>query len=157
MGSAAPIQNNNETARGSAMKIDPASSLRTAKSRPNGRARGSQGGDFASALPEGERSGAVQGTAALASIDALMALQGVGSQDERKREAVAHGEGLLDELDALRLDILSGRVPLSRLEMLRGRLAEQAWRAGASDDAKLRGLLAEIETRVAVELAKLGR
>lgn len=139
------------------MKIDPASSLRTAKSRPNGRARGGDGADFAAALPEGERNSAVQGTAGLTSIDALMALQGVGGQDERKREAVDHGERLLDDLDDLRLDILSGQVPLSRLERLRNRLAEQAWRAGAKEDAKLRGLLAEIETRVAVELAKLGR
>ncbi len=139
------------------MKIDPASSLRTAKSRPNGRARGSQGAEFAAALPDGERNGAVQGTAALASIDALVALQGVGGQDERKREAVEQGERLLDDLDALRLDILTGRVPLSRLEMLRERLAEKAWRAGAGEDAKLRGVLAEIETRVAVELAKLER
>ena len=139
------------------MKIDPASSLRTAKSRPNDRARSGDGADFAAALPEGERNSAIQGTAGLASIDALMALQGVGGQDEREREAVAHGERLLDDLDALRLDILSGQVPLSRLEMLRNRLAEQAWRAGAREDAKLRGLLAEIETRVAVELAKLGR
>lgn len=139
------------------MKIDPASSLRTAKSRPNGRARGSQGAEFAAALPEGERSGAVQGTAGLTSIDALVALQGVGSQDERKREAVEQGERLLDDLDDLRLDILSGLVPLSRLEKLRDRLAETALRKGAGDDPKLRGLLAEIETRVAVELAKLER
>lgn len=139
------------------MKIDPASSLRTAKSRPNGRARSGDGVGFAAALPDGERSGAVQGTAGFTSIDALMALQGVGGQDERKRQAVDHGERLLDDLDALRLDILSGQVPLSRLEKLRGRLVEQAWRAGAKEDARLRGLLAEIETRVAVELAKLGQ
>lgn len=139
------------------MKIDPTASLRAAKTRPAGRVRNREGGDFAGALASGERAGGVQGASGVASIDALVALQGVGDSMDEEREAFAYGEDLLDGLDALRLDLLTGCIPLSRLEALQTQLKRRAARHGAACDGRLLGVLAEIETRVAVELAKLGR
>ena len=139
------------------MKIDPTSVLRAAKARPAARGRNGAGGDFAGSLSAGERAGGVTNASGVGSIDALVALQGVGDSPDKEREALDHGESLLDRLDELRLDLLSGRIPQSRLEKLRDSLADRAWRQGANHNPALLGVLAEIETRVAVELAKLGR
>ena len=139
------------------MKIDPTSVLRAAKTRPSARAHNGAGGNFAGSLSAGERASGVATSSGIASIDALVALQGIGDAPDREQEAIDHGESLLDSLDELRLDLLSGRVPQSRLETLRDTLARATWRQGANHNPALLGVLAEIETRVAVELAKLGR
>ena len=45
---------------------------------------------------------------AAASLDALLALQGVEDPTERRKRSVARGKGALDVLDALKLGLLSG-------------------------------------------------
>ena len=59
---------------------------------------------------------------------------------------------LLDELDQLRLDLLTGTLPRARLERLAALSAAQRERI---DDPRLAQIIEEIELRVAVELAKL--
>lgn len=88
----------------------------------------------------------------LAGIDALIALQGIESPEERRRRAIGRGRTALDALDALKLALLSGSFD----EAAVGRLRAAA--AGLKDltgDPHLDGLLAEIELRVEVELAKM--
>jgi len=90
--------------------------------------------------------------AQVSSLDALLALQGVGGPLERRRRAVGRGGAILDALDSLKLDLLDGRLSKSAIETLTRRVrAERV----STDDPKLEGLLDEIETRAAVELAKL--
>ncbi len=91
------------------------------------------------------------GSAALAGLDMLLALQEAGGPLERRRRAVRRGERLLDALDDLRLAVLAGAAAGESLARL-GEAAAQA-REGA-DDAGLDEVLGLIDLRVAVELAK---
>jgi hypothetical protein len=61
---------------------------------------------------------------------------------------------LLDGLDKLKAALLSGRVQISELENLKTTLS---LRREMTDDPRLDDVLAHIELRAAVELAKLGR
>jgi hypothetical protein len=91
---------------------------------------------------------------AVSSLDAMLALQGAGDATERRRRQVRRGRRLLDALDELKLSFLDGQSP----DRILADLAELA-RSGreATDDPGLESVLAEIELRVAVELAKRGR
>ncbi len=81
-----------------------------------------------------------------------MTLQEVGTPLERRRRAAARGVRLLDALDNLKIGLLDGLLPRGAVESLAREAREQR---GMTDDAGLDAVLAEIETRAAVELAKL--
>ena len=84
-------------------------------------------------------------------IDALIALQGIEDPVERRRRAVKHGRRALDALDELKLGLLAGtldRATMLRLKSVAGDLQD------GSGDRGLDQVLAEIDLRVAVELAK---
>jgi hypothetical protein len=89
----------------------------------------------------------------LATVDALLALQGEGDPAERRRRFVKRGHDLLDGLDRLKAALLSSRVPTADLQRLAAQLAE---RRDLSGDPGLDDLLSHIELRAKVELAKLG-
>jgi hypothetical protein len=92
-------------------------------------------------------------TRSIGGIDALLALQGVDEPGERRRKAVKRGRTALDALDALKLGLLSGTfdtAALARLKSVTASLAEP------SGDPTLDAVLAEIELRAQVELAKIG-
>jgi hypothetical protein len=86
-------------------------------------------------------------------IDALLALQGFDDPLERRRRAVKRGRTALDALDALKLGLLTGSIETGALAALKAVAAELADRTGEPD---LDTVLAEIELRVGVELAKIG-
>lgn len=88
-------------------------------------------------------------------IDALLALQGVEEDPvERRKRSVRRGKGALDVLDDLKLGLLSGNFDSSTVSRLRSAAADLK---GSSGDAGLDAVLAEIELRVEVELAKAGQ
>jgi hypothetical protein len=96
---------------------------------------------------------ATSGTRSIGGIDALLALQGVEEPSERRRKAVKRGKSALDALDALKLGLLSGTFDtgaLARLKAVTSTLTEP------SGDPSLDAVLAEIELRAQVELAKIG-
>ena len=96
---------------------------------------------------------ATSGTRSVGGIDALLALQGVEEPGERRRKAVKRGRTALDALDALKLGLLSGTFDtgaLARLKSVTAALGEP------SGDPTLDAVLAEIELRAQVELAKIG-
>jgi hypothetical protein len=105
-----------------------------------------------SAVPEEVRSATAPRTAA--SLDALMALQGVEDPTERRRRSVARGKGALDVLDDLKLGLLSGNLDASTVNRLRDAAANLK---SSSGDPGLDTVLSEIELRVEVELAKAGQ
>jgi hypothetical protein len=92
---------------------------------------------------------------AAANIDALLALQGV-EEDlvERRKRSVARGKTALDVLDDLKMGLLSGNLDASTVTRLRDAAANLK---SSSGDAGLDAVLAEIELRVEVELAKAGQ
>ena len=96
---------------------------------------------------------ATSGTRSVGGNDALLALQGVEEPGERRRKAVKRGRTALDALDALKLGLLSGTFDtgaLARLKSVTAALGEP------SGDPTLDAVLAEIELRAQVELAKIG-
>lgn len=106
--------------------------------------------DGASATP---RAGISQ-SKGIGGIEALMALQGLEDATERRKRAVRKGKGALDALDGLKASILSGTLDqgmLNRLRAISGELKE------STGDHGLDEVLAEIDLRVQVEIAKLSR
>ena len=104
--------------------------------------------------------GAGRGTAApsapvdLGGIDALLLLQGEDGVGERRKRQARRGRDLLDALDKLKAAFLTGRVQPSDLKKLRSTLALRREETG---DSGLDEVLAHIELRAEVELAKLQR
>jgi len=91
---------------------------------------------------------------AMGGLDAILALQGVeDSLNAPRRKAVKRGQGLLDGLEAVRADLLVGRVSVERLDDLMVLVGQ----ARARSLPQLDALLDDIELRVRVELAKFGR
>jgi len=89
---------------------------------------------------------------AVGSLEALMALQEVGGPLERRRRAVGRAGSILAALEGIKLDLLEGRLTAGAMQALARAVREQR---SLTDDPRLESLLDEIETRAAVELAKL--
>jgi hypothetical protein len=87
-------------------------------------------------------------------IDALMALQGLEDATERRKRAVRKGRSALDVLESLKVSLLSGDLDQSTLNRLRAISKDLSEPTG---DSGLDGVLAEIDLRVQVEIAKLSR
>lgn len=87
-------------------------------------------------------------------IDALLALQGQDDPAERRRRAVKRGRIALDALDELKLEVLGGAPSPSTLQRLKSATAELR---DSSGDEKLDSVLAEIDLRLEVEIAKMAR
>jgi hypothetical protein len=85
-------------------------------------------------------------------IDALIALQGQDDPAERRRRAVKRGRTALDALDELKLEVLGGAPGPSTLQRLKSATAELR---DSSGDERLDSVLAEIELRLEVEIAKM--
>ena len=117
-------------------------------------ARPSSGGGFSLGGTEAPK--AQTGAMALRTlggIDALIALQGVEDPTERRRRAVKFGRRALDALDELKLGLLAGtldQATMLRLRSVAGDLREP------TGDERLDQVMAEIDLRVSVELAKAG-
>ncbi len=119
-------------------------------------ARRTGGSDFSLPDPAATaESRAAVAPKAPATIDALLALQGVENDPaERRKRSVQRGRGALDVLDDLKIGLLSGNFDSSTVIRLRAAAAELK---SSSGDAGLDAVLAEIELRVEVELAKAGQ
>lgn len=91
---------------------------------------------------------------AIGGIESLVALQGVDDATEKRRRAVRRGRGALDALDALKLGLVAGTLDRAALLRLREAAAETCEPTGESE---LDAVLAGIDLRVQVELAKLER
>jgi hypothetical protein len=89
-----------------------------------------------------------------ANIDALLAMQGVEDPVERRKRSVQRGKGALDVLDDLKIGLLSGNFNAATVSRLRDAAANLKTSSG---DPGLDAVLAEIELRVEVELAKAGQ
>jgi Class II flagellar assembly regulator len=130
---------------------------------PNGTILGSQTGNVRRtssggfALPDATSTPEARATVApkaAASIDALLAMQGIEDPVERRKRSVQRGKRALDVLDDLKIGLLSGNFGASTVNRLRDAAANLK---SSSGDAGLDSVLSEIELRVEVELAKAGQ
>jgi hypothetical protein len=124
---------------------------------PSGGARRAGGSaaapGFAPAMDGAQRTTAATPTSSVASIDVILALQAEEGPTERRARQARRGRAALDALEELERGLLLGRAP--------GGLAAELQRLRASaettGDKGLDEVLLEIDTRLAVELAKLER
>jgi Class II flagellar assembly regulator len=110
-------------------------------------------------LPNNETGGAAaQQKAAplsnLSNIGALLSLQTQDDPIERRKRATRRSNSLLDQLDQIRVSILSGGVSRDQVTALATTLREYR---DEIDDAGLNAILDDVELRAEVELAKLER
>jgi hypothetical protein len=120
-----------------------------------------QGGDrtgfareLAGLAEEAQQAGTVGTAAPVGALDTLLAVQQAADDGRgNRRQAGARAAGLLDRLDELRRDILTGAVPRDRLQALANAAAAARPRV---EDPRLAEVLDEIDLRAQVELAKLG-
>ena len=109
-----------------------------------------------SAVVDSSATEPVSETAPASAAGSILSVQeGAGDEGRRRRTLARDRAGdILDRLELLRREILVGAVSKSQLQELARRL-----RAGrtVSDDPRLNEILAEIELRAQVEIAKLSR
>lgn len=94
----------------------------------------------------------IAASAPLGVLGAVLALQEVPDPTAARRQALARGHGLLDELDQLQLGLVEGHLSEATLRRLTHLLES---RPAATSDRRLDAVLEAIELRAAVELAKL--
>lgn len=136
-------------------RIDGPSSLRPSSSvRRTSKASGTSGSSFSKHLEETEESSGVQGTSALGAVSCVLDLQEVDDALARAARGKLRAEDLLDKLDDLRLDILTGAISKTKLERLSD--VVNSHRAEVTDP-NLSQILDEIDLRAQVELAKFTR
>jgi len=119
-------------------------------------ARGAGGDGFRIVAPGplggASQTASVSATQGVMGVEALLALQDVGSPTERKRRAVRRAGRILDTLDALKIALLEGEISAGDLDRLRRAVRDER---DNTDDPALEAVLDEIELRAAVEVAKL--
>ncbi len=89
--------------------------------------------------------------ASIGDISALLAVQGA-TDGAARRGAISKGHDTLNALDDLKVDVLAGRVSRYKLVRLKSMIDQQQEEAV---DPGLKNVLAHIELRARVELAKL--
>lgn len=94
----------------------------------------------------------VAGPGPIAALDSILMLQGMEDSTDGRSRGLAHGEQLLDLLDAVRDGLLAGGIPRATLNKLAHAVGR---RHEAFADPKLQDVLDQIELRAHVELAKL--
>lgn len=134
------------------MRIDTKPAVITTAAPP---ARGRAGASFSLGSAAGaSRSSATANAQTLTGVSSLILLQSEDDPAERRRRSAKRGHDLLDALDRLKAALVAGRAPAADLQRIVTTLKE---RAGASGDAGLDDILAHIELRAQVELAKRER
>lgn len=122
-------------------------------------ARKSGGGpSFSAYLSETMKNTAnpVNSTGGIAIADAVLAAQMVNGEEEReiRRRLVKRGSLLIEKLEEIRDSLLVGEISRDKLIDISRMVKEKQTE---SSDTKLQEIMAEIELRVEVELAKLTR
>lgn len=117
------------------------------------RAAPAQGPAFTVEPEAVQRAAGAAQTTPVPPVDALLALQGEDQPGQQRARQARRGRDVLDALERLERGLLVGRAPgalkaeLERLQQL----------SEPSGEPELDALLREVDTRLAVELAKLER
>ncbi len=125
---------------------------------PSVRKKKTAGGDggFAVLLTADDELAAssINSAAPLQNIGNVLQLQEVDQRVLKQEKRILYGEGLLEYLDHMKLGLLDGTVSPRLIQDLTAEIRKQQ---DIVDDPALEAIMAEIETRAAVELAKIGK
>lgn len=104
----------------------------------------------------GAKPTAVSGGGAINAADAIFAAQMAGGVEEReaRRKLLKHGKSLIEKLEEIRGGLLAGHISKDKLIEISRFVKEKHFLV---EDERLNDIIAEIELRVEVELAKLMR
>jgi len=112
----------------------------------------STAGSFTVSDSHEAQAGIVAGPGPIAALDSILMLQGMDDSTDGRAKGQAHGEQLLNLLDAVRDGLLAGNIPRSTLNKLAVAVTR---RHDIFADPQLQDVLDQIELRAHVELAKL--
>ncbi len=135
------------------MRIQGANAAAVTTTGPAVRRRDSTGTGFSVAeQPAAQTPQAAAALRAAVGVEALIALQGEGEPGARRRRAVSQGRAALDALDELKHALLSGTLDAATLRRLKAAALDLRESSG---DPRLDEVLAQIDLRLQVEIAKL--
>tara|TARA_Y100001968_G_scaffold296778_1_gene305188 strand:+ start:328 stop:753 length:426 start_codon:yes stop_codon:yes gene_type:complete len=136
------------------MKIERTSSIGSSSVKRGERSQKAASGKFAKQVKGQESSSdPVSGAAPVHGVDALLAIQEVENATTGGRNARARqwGGEVLDRLEAIRLGLLAGGIPVKELKNIANLVTKQR---ESVNDPRLQEILDGIELRARVELAK---
>ncbi len=112
------------------------------------------GATFSRHLGDGPNAAAARdGAAGVGSVAALLAVQAAGDALDGRKAVYDRADNLLKRLEALHMALIEGRIGDAQLRRLAADLNRQI---DAVADPEMLELMAQIELRAAVELAKRG-
>ena len=135
------------------MKVESGRNVSSATAAKRGGSAAAPGFSPVVGADEAVQVSATSSVSSVAALDTILALQAEEPLAQRRARQAKRGRAALDALEQLEEGLLSGRTPRAlrhELEHLR-RTAEATGEPGLDD------VLREIDTRLAVELAKLDR
>lgn len=138
------------------MKVEGPAAGRPTGVRGKSRTGATAGADFANSLSQAAGGSSAAGGATpvgpVGALDAVVAVQSVDDATTGRRRAARRGKDILDQLDRLRVALLTGQLEAEQIRRLAA-LVES--RRDGVDDPALSAVLEEIDLRAQVELAKL--
>lgn len=139
------------------MRVDgPGATEASAKTKKKKGVGGSDGAFDAllSAASEEEETTQPAGVTSLPQMGALLALQELTGRGEGNAKAFQRGEDILAELNDLRMGLLTGLIPPSKLKNLAALVKESL---NETIDPALQDILRDIELRALVEIEKFNK
>lgn len=132
------------------MKVNAPNDIKTNPPTRRKKTTSASGGFSVETAPSASESARVVSTTPVAAVDSLLALQEV---EDRDAAPFKRGSRTLDLLDDIRIGLLTGGIPASKLKALSQLISQE--RAQVADP-QLSEILDEIDLRAQVELAKYG-
>ncbi|WP_321391699.1 flagellar assembly protein FliX [Emcibacter sp.] len=138
------------------MEIKGPGKISTPGVSPKKQKKGVDKGAFSEALSTDETtSGAgISGTTPLTAVNSLLSLQEADTATDGRSKGLMRAEDLVAHLEAIQNGLLLGYIPTQKLQEI-SRVVEK--QRDQFDDENLNEILDDIELRVKVELAKLGK
>lgn len=139
------------------MKIDNTNQAQGIKKANRKRKIGESEADFSNFLGAAETediatAGSIIGVQPMGMLEGLLSIQQVEDELMEKKKVIRQGEDILDYLDQLRHGLLRGRLSTMQVQNLVHAVKQMQY---TLNDPRLKNILSDIETRAAVELAKL--
>jgi hypothetical protein len=133
------------------MKIANGHTVGGVRNGKSGRAKSASGAGFDAHLDGAGPTASTTVASAPQGVGALLAAQSVGDALDGRAQAYDRAEALLQRLDGLRLALLDGDISDAALQKLAGDMDGKKYN---TNEPLLDEIVAEIELRAAVELAK---